>query len=136
MRFKYDGITAETDVQDGAGLHAVWNEKFCLIDVNKQIIAGKKFALEAYDKDIASSDFLGAIRPIAFVYLVEHEEPINQVLDLFDKGKKKAGTVEIESRFIYIPPDPPANPDLNRNCTLAITLKRASFFKDADLIGK
>lgn len=94
MRFKYDGITAETDVMDGAGLHAIFkNEKFCLFNVEKQILAGKRFGLEAYDKDLATSDFLGQIRPIAYVYLTEHEEPMNQVLDLFDKQKKKAGTV-------------------------------------------
>lgn len=36
MRFKYDGIIAETDVMDGAGKHAIFkNEKFCLLNVQK-----------------------------------------------------------------------------------------------------
>lgn len=36
MQFKYDGIIAQTDVLDGAGLHAIFkNEKFSLFNVEK-----------------------------------------------------------------------------------------------------
>lgn len=49
----------QTDVKDGAGKEAVWNEKFCLTQVMDQVESGKRLILEAYDKDLVSSDFLG-----------------------------------------------------------------------------
>jgi Ca2+-dependent lipid-binding protein len=30
IKFKYNGKDVQTDVKDGAGKEAVWNEKFCL----------------------------------------------------------------------------------------------------------
>lgn len=40
------------------------------------------------------------------------------------------------SQFIYVPPDPPINPDLNRNCVLRVTMIEGKFFKDNDTFGK
>jgi len=39
-----------------------------------QVLSGKRLILEAYDKDLASSDFLGATKGISYVSLVENEE--------------------------------------------------------------
>ena len=60
---------------DDAGKHAKFeNEKFCLTRVQDQVLSGKRLVLETYDKDIASSDFLGKAPAISFVKLVENEE--------------------------------------------------------------
>ena len=40
------------------------------------------------------------------------------------------------SQFIYVPPDPEINPDLNRNCILKVTFIEGKFFKDNDTFGK
>jgi hypothetical protein len=55
---------------------------------------------------------------------------------MYDKDKKKSGDLEIETTFIYVPSEPEPNKLLNRNCTLCITLGKANFVKDNDLIGK
>ena len=49
---------------------------------------------------------------------------------------KKAGFVEFETKFIHQAPDPDPNPKLNSTCLLEITIEKATFLKDADLIGK
>jgi Ca2+-dependent lipid-binding protein len=59
IKFKYDNKYGQTEVKDAAGKHAVWNEKFCLSNIEAQAIAGKKLVFESYDKDILSSDWLG-----------------------------------------------------------------------------
>jgi len=35
IQFKYDNKFGTTEVKDGAGKHAVWNEKFCLCNIEK-----------------------------------------------------------------------------------------------------
>jgi len=55
---------------------------------------------------------------------------------LLDKEKKKAGELKMTSQFIYVPPDPEINPDLNRNCILKVTFIEGKFFKDNDTFGK
>ena len=55
---------------------------------------------------------------------------------LYDKDHKKAGELNIQTKFIYVAPEPEPNQNLNRNCSLNITLGKAEFFKDQDIIGK
>ena len=62
-----------TDVKDGAGKSAKWDETFQLPNIMKQIRDGGALTFEAYDKDIASSDLLGATDPIDFDDLVVDE---------------------------------------------------------------
>lgn len=61
-------------MKDGAGKEAEWNEKFCLTQVMDQVNSGKRLILEAYDKDLVTSDFLGQTKGISYVSLVENEE--------------------------------------------------------------
>ena len=56
-------------------------------------------------------------------------------MDIF-KDFKKTGYLIFESRYVYKKPDPPPNPMLNPFCMLEVIIVRASFLKDADLIGK
>jgi Ca2+-dependent lipid-binding protein len=70
IKFKYANKYIETDVKDGAGKNAVFNEKFSLNNIQAQIEAGKKLILEAYDKDVASSDWLGSTSQISYSPLI------------------------------------------------------------------
>ena len=107
--------------------------------------------LKAFDKDVGSSDFLGAATPISYTVLV-HEEKRKKiedeeeeedtwkpekdwVCDLFNDCKK-TGQVKFSTKFIWREPDPPPNPKLNPNCQLRLTIKKAEFLKDADTVGK
>ena len=136
IQFAYNGKKVQTEVKDGAGLNAEWNEKFRLTQVHEQVLSGKRLVLEAYDKDVLSSDFLGATKGLSFVTLVESEDIKQHTLILLDKAKKKAGELHMTSQFIYVPPDPEINPDLNRNCILRVTFIEGKFFKDNDTFGK
>ena len=66
MKFEYGRGSFETTVKDDAGKYAVWNEQFVLHGINHEVEANKGFKLEAYEKDIASSDFLGRIKEISW----------------------------------------------------------------------
>ena len=63
------------------------------------------------------------------------EESHRHQMDLY-KDFKKTGYIIFESRYVYQKPDPPPNPKLNPFCMLQVIVVRASFLKDADLIGK
>lgn len=125
-----------TDVKDDAGKAAEWNEKFCLTQVEQQVLSGKRLVLEAFDKDVGGEDSLGKIKPMSFVTLVEDEEEHVHTVKIYDTNSKEAGTLIVATQFIYVAPDPEPNMDLNRNCTLSILIKDAKFFKDADTFGK
>lgn len=136
IRFLYNGKKVETEVKDDAGLQAEWNEKFCLTEVESQVHSGKRLVFEAFDKDLASSDFLGKSKGISFVTLVETEDLKTHTLLLSDEDGKKAGELIVTSQFVYVPPDPECNFDLNRNCILKVWIHNAKFFKDHDTFGK
>ena len=102
----------------------------------EQVLSGKRLILEAYDKDLMSSDLLGATKGISYVSLVENEELKTHNVQLFDKEKKKAGDLILTSQFVYVPNDPEPNPDLNRNCILRVEVLNAKFFQDSDIMGK
>ena len=42
IMFNYNGKKVQTDVKDDAGKKAEWNEKFCLTNIEAQVISGKK----------------------------------------------------------------------------------------------
>jgi len=136
IKFKYNGKDVQTDVKDGAGKAAEWNEKFCLTQVMDQVTSGKRLILEAYDKDLVTSDLLGKTKGISYVSLVENDEIKNHTVQLFDTEKKVAGELILTSQFIFVPEDPEPHPDLNRNCILRIIVHNAKFFKDNDTFGK
>ena len=90
--------------------------------------------MEAYDKDLTSSDLLGIANPLSYVALVENTDDIQHDLDLF-LDFKKTGNVKFTTRLIWCEPDPDPNPLLNPNCRLNLIIQRATFLKNADLIG-
>ena len=61
------------------------------------MLSGKRLILEAYDKDLVTSDFLGKTKGISFVTLVENEDVKEHTLTLLDKEKKKAGELKMTS---------------------------------------
>ena len=91
--------------------------------------------MEAYDKDIASSDLLGKANALSYVSLVEDTKEKVHDLDLFHEYKK-TGNVKFTTKFIWCEPDPDPNPKLNPNCRLILNIVKASFLKDADTFGK
>lgn len=42
VRFEYGGKTLETDVMDNAGLNAKFNQKFCLTNIQKEVLESKR----------------------------------------------------------------------------------------------
>jgi len=97
IKFKYANKFVETDVKDGAGKNVVFNEKFSLNNIEAQIEAGKRLILEAYDKDVASSDWLGSTTQISYAPLIQDDEPKIQTLDIYDKDNKKSGEITIQT---------------------------------------
>jgi len=91
--------------------------------------------MKAFDKDVASSDFLGSANPISFISLVADEQSHTFDTDLF-RDCKKTGSLKFQTKFIWMKPDPPPNPLLNANCRLNLIIKSATFLKDADTFGK
>lgn len=91
--------------------------------------------MQAYDKDVASSDILGSANPISYYKLIADEKEHTHDLDIFHEFKK-TGNVKFTTKFIWCEPDPPANPKLNPNCMLNLVIVSATFLKDADMIGK
>lgn len=136
IQFQYLGKKVRTEVKDEAGLHAEWNERFCLTQIDQQIHSGKRFMLEAYDKDIASDDFLGKTKGISYVYLTQDEEQHKHEMKLYDKDGKEAGKLIVTTRFIIKPPEPEPNIEINRNCSLILKIVDVSTFKDHDTFGK
>ena len=70
IEFKFGGMKLSTDVKDGAGKSAQWDETFQLSGIMDQVKANGVLVFEAYDKDLASSDLLGLTDPLEFLELV------------------------------------------------------------------
>ena len=67
IRFQFGDKKLETDVMDNAGLNAKFDQKFCLRNIQKEVLESKRAVFQAYDKDLTSSDLLGKTKPISFV---------------------------------------------------------------------
>jgi len=74
IQFLYNGKSIQTEVKDGAGKQAEWDEKFSLSNIQEQVLSNKRLAFEAFDKDTISSDFLGRTSSISFALLVADDE--------------------------------------------------------------
>jgi hypothetical protein len=88
--------------------------------------------MEAYDKDLMSSKFLGAAKGVSFVSLVESEQVKEQTLELFDKNRKKAGELIIVTEFVMVGTIPEMNPRLNNNCILRLRIRESKLLKESD----
>ena len=135
IQFTYEDMPLKTEIQDDAGLHAKFDDEFELENIEIEIKKGCELKMEAYDKDVASSDQLGIANPLSYVALIEDTKEKMHDLDLF-MDYKKTGNVKFTTKFIWMEPDPDPNPILNANCRLILNIQKASFLKDADLIGK
>ena len=82
-----------------------------------------------------SNDILGTANAVTLASMCADLNPITHRLNIF-KDFKKTGHIVFESQFVFQEPDPPPNPKLNPFCMLEILIVRASFLRDADLIGK
>lgn len=127
-------MALKTEVQDDAGLSAKFTDEFQLENIEIEIKKGVELKMEAYDLDLMSSDLLGVANTLSYVSLVETTDEIQHDQDLF-LDFKKTGNVKFTTRFIWQEPDPDPNPRLNPNCRLILTINRATFLKNADLIG-
>ena len=92
VRFKYGKGYIETTVKYKAGKYAKWNEKFTLSSIEKW--HDSDFVLEAMEKDLASSDFLGSIKPIKFRELTSWEGLVKHDLKMFDEKNKVCGSIK------------------------------------------
>jgi hypothetical protein len=99
MKFEYGRGSFETTVKDDAGKYAVWNEQFVLHGINHEVEANKGFKLEAYEKDIASSDFLGRIKEISWKELTDWEGFSKHNVDIFDDKGVKSGSCKFSTNF-------------------------------------
>jgi Ca2+-dependent lipid-binding protein len=125
----------KTEVQDDAGKHAKFDDEFVLENIDGPVKEGLSLEMKAFDKDLVSSDLLGCANPISFIKLVEDNKEKSFDVDIFHEYKK-TGNIKFTTKFIWMKPDPPANPLLNPNCRLNLIIVSATFLKDADLIGK
>ena len=85
ITFQFLDKTLKTDVQDDAGLLAKFDEKFCLYDIQKDVLEAKRSIFKAYDEDIASSDFLGKTKPKSWVCFIQDEEVHQHEMILYDE---------------------------------------------------
>lgn len=135
--FKYGRGTKSTTVAEDAGKHAVFNEKFTLSNINREVEKEATLVLEAMEKDIASSDLLGTTAPLNWCDLCSFEGLLKHNMDIFDKDGQKAGNVAFTTQLFweeYIPPE--ASSILDEKTLLRIVIKEATFKKDADTFGK
>ena len=137
IQFKFGGKELRTDVKDGAGKSAQWDETFQLPDIMDQVKANGALVFEAYDKDLASSDLLGFTGPLEFLELVEDDKVHDFDLELFEPKGEKAGHVKLSTQLVFAQPEPPLFATINYNCQLEVKMLEAHFFKDSgDDFGK
>lgn len=67
IQFTYDSQNFRTEVKEDAGLDAKFGDVFMLENVEYHIFEGAKVVLNAYDKDVVSSDLLGVGNAIDLV---------------------------------------------------------------------
>jgi len=100
IQFQYEDMALKTEVQDDAGLNAKFEDEFQLENIEIEIKKGGELKMEAYDKDLASSDLLGVANTLSYVSLVENTDEKLHDLDLFINFKK-SGNVKFTTRFIW-----------------------------------
>lgn len=108
---------------------------FDLRRIQDQITEGEVLVLEAFDKDLVTSDLMGQTNPISFSTLTQDLDMHSNSLDLYDKNYKHIGTLNIETQFVYkdIDPLPERMTQLSK---LEITVLTADFYQDHDMFGK
>ena len=105
--FKYGRGVKSTKVADGAGKHAVFNEKFTLNNVNVEVENDSTLVLDALEKDVTTSEHLGSIAPITWSDICRFEGTLKHDVDIVGKGGQKAGNIIFKTQLLweeYVPP--------------------------------
>lgn len=137
VKFKYGRGTFETTVKYKAGKYAKWNEKFELTNVKRWVENEEKLELEAMEKDVGSSDFLGSNKPIELQELCDWEGVYKHDKELLDEKKKVIGRIKFSTQFVwvdYVQQIP--NEKLDEKTMFKIVIDDASFLKDGETFGK
>lgn len=137
IQFKFGGMELRTDVKDGAGKLAQWDETFQLSNIIDQVKGKGALVFEAYDKDLASSDLLGITDPLELVECAEDDRVKEFDLELFEPKGESAGHVKLSTQLVFAQPEPPLFATINYNCQLEVKMLEAHFVKDSgDDFGK
>ena len=135
--FEYQGQELTTDVKDDAGKQAKWDETFELPNIYTQVRDHNTIVFKAFDKDIGSSDLLGATDPLEFLELCTDETVKEWELPLYEAHGEQNGFIKLSTQHVPAKPDPPIFRNINYNCQLEIKMVQAEFLKDdADAMGK
>ena len=135
IKFKYGRGEFATTVKDDAGKYAEWNEKFTLSSIEKWL--DNDLVLEAMEKDLASSDFLGSTKPIKFRELASWEGLVKHDVQIFDEKKKVCGSMKFTTMLQWVDYSPPPPSDLlDKKTVMRVIIKEAHFLKDVDTFGK
>jgi len=97
IKFVYNGTELQTDVKDDAGKQAKWDETFGLSGISTQVKNKGIVIFQAFDKDIASSDFLGCTKPFKLEEHVSDDKLYDFDLVLYDKKDKKTGNLKLST---------------------------------------
>ena len=120
-----------------AGKYAEWNEEFELVNVSRWIEKGATLELEAMEKDVGSSDFLGSNVPLPLKELCDWEGLYKHDKELLDEKKKVIGRIKFSTEFKweeYVQKPPTEN--LNEKTMIKIIIDEARFLKDGETFGK
>ena len=102
-----------------------------------EIKEGGTLIFEAYDKDLTSSDLLGATDPIDIAEVVQDEELHQWDLKIYESTGAHCGDLKLSTELIHANPVPPLIENINYNCQVEIKMISAEFLKDdGDAIGK
>lgn len=137
MAFKYGRATRQTKVKEDAGKHAVFNERFLLTNISAEIQKDGALVLDAMEKDLASSDFLGSTKPIKWSYICSFDGAVRHDVEIANAKGQKVGNVVFKTQFLWEDYKiPEASSKLDKKSMLRVIVKSASFKKDADTFGK
>ena len=90
--------------------------------------------MEAFDKDVVGSDFIGRGNPIKYTNLTQTDNSQAHEVDLYDDKYKHTGKVLIKTQYVKHECDPlPTN--VNGHCQLQLRIIEANWFKDLDTFG-
>lgn len=120
VEWAYGNNKMQTTVKDEAGKEATWDEKFTLKNIREQILNGEELVLNTYDEDLVMHDFLGAARPIPWQDFCFDEKEKVTTVDLYDKKKKKAGTLTFKTKFVFVEIKMKITQTLNPNSTMSL----------------
>lgn len=102
VQWMYGKEKMQTSVKDEAGKEAQWDEKFVLKNIREQILNGEELVFSTFDEDVLIHDFIGGSRPIPWQDFCFNEKEKETMVDLYDKKKKKCGTLTFRTKFVFV----------------------------------